>query len=681
MGASSQDPEELRQKVLESLEQKKKKAAVFMSKELDGSASKESLNDGQDPGRKSSIGNGDNPERDAAVDALLAAYTKDSSSDLKADENDTYTDGNGRKSGAEIGYPVDNGQHHTSSQYHTGSQREGRSRAREYSRKEDPYREHGSVKVHSSARHEVRSDYRYPDYDSKKSGARQDSHYWRGREEDPRHAPREAKIKGKANEYSEVERAHAGDPRHAFQEEEHRAARHEDYYRAEASRDSRTKHGRYADTGVAPVAAPEAEYAPTARDYPHYPTQGRYAPASDDPRYPSTAASIRVPETDYAALYYHDLTEWLKITGYHDVTYRQILLQRHRDMYAFDGTRRYTLPEEAGYAPRAPATVPREDPDSRRVRGSSVYTMPPPPPPVLTWDEGANRRDGSGAQSSLRNAYPPSPANDRRYPTGEAHSTSDKGPLKRRMTAREGEYGEQPHSAKSARHTYEEQYRNPVMEESMGARYDSVHPSRNLPPNDPVDETDAVRQSLSRRLAATRGHDPSPTATGEHRRHSVSPAPRSDLGPRDYVEGARGDHRPDNSPRFEKEHYGRGKHAFGRGNPKEDFQNSYRRSSFGENSGPSDWGSYGGRGRGRGGSKEFGRHERTFKREFGGDQMSEADRYPVYTGGERDSRHPHEDYKDRSHERSDARSSSTRYFMIKSFNEDNVKMAQQDVKT
>lgn len=89
---------------------------------------------------------------------------------------------------------------------------------------------------------------------------------------------------------------------------------------------------------------------------------------------------IRPPETDYAALYYRDLAEWLDITGYHDFHHRQMILVRHRDNRALE-ERRLAIEDDPeasrGYIARSQTIAPRDD-DIRRVRASSAYAMPPP---------------------------------------------------------------------------------------------------------------------------------------------------------------------------------------------------------------------------------------------------------------------------------------------------------------
>ena len=71
---SSTPATELRQKVMESLAEKKKQAALFMNKEAEGA--KDQSGDTRGTPGNSVNGGAEalNPERDAAVDALLATF-------------------------------------------------------------------------------------------------------------------------------------------------------------------------------------------------------------------------------------------------------------------------------------------------------------------------------------------------------------------------------------------------------------------------------------------------------------------------------------------------------------------------------------------------------------------------------------------------------------------------------
>jgi hypothetical protein len=511
-----------------------------------------------------------NPGRDADVDALLATFGSGK------DENGAST--NSRKnSDADIS----GGPNHTS----TGIADGHRNDTFKYDDTFDKQREHGrpsdyavrydQYDTHKASRGgakdasypavgpEQREDYRKPTgYDEKdtKVGSRQEPRY-----QDERYERIDYPKVGKPGPRS----TGGGSTKAHFVDEERRDLRYEEYY------------GRGAETRPAvPNPAKPARYPGKPElpdvDYPHeysvYPPSSRFAPPRDDHRYPHP------PEADYAALYYRDLPEWLDVTGYHDYSYRQMLLQqRHRDARVLEDGRRY--PPEEGPA-KYLSRPPRDDLDLRRPPGAALYTMPPPPPPPGAWDDREVAKRGLGAPG--RPGYP-LPSEDRGSYRGDD--------MKGRRRPRDDDFEGAPSSAKVARHNYEGIHRKPSY------ATDSGPPPRSIHGDNPSDETEAVRMALSRRLATSRGRDPSPVPTIDRSR-------RRSASPRDFFKGRRS---PGASPRFESEPGGRNRPIPTKFYPDEDHGKTFRdpRSSVGDNERKPF-----GRGRGRGSAKDFVPYER-----------------------------------------------------------------------
>jgi len=690
---SNKDPEELRQKVLESLAEKKKKAAEFMNMEKEGaSIHKDQPNDSKaSTSNTGQGGNGEtgNPERDAAVDALLATFgSKEEngpSADTVVSRKNSETD---VTSGvlSHISPGTSDAQQLKHEQYKyddtsarppsRGERHRGPRCASDYSIRQDDherYRDgHRSSRNPSlsSSRHEQRSEVRKPsDYDEKERRARPEPRYRYDRYEDSNY-PKD--FKPRSGPSSPSGRKAVNDSRYPPAADERRDPRYNDYYRGPEV--ARVDHPKDAYGAMKPPRYPaepplqDVEYNTINRDYPPYPPPSRYATPREDPRYPQPVP--RPPEADYAALYYRDLTEWLDITGYHDYSYRQMHLQRHREARALEESSRYALEHDPAYAPRAP----REDSDLRRPHGSSMYSMPPPPLASGAWDEreAAKRPLPGGAPARPGYTLPEERSRDS-YRGDDLPGNS--GSLKRRP--RDDEFAEPPHSAKSARHNYDS-HRKPS---SYGA--DSGSMPRNVRGDDPADETEAVRLALSQRIASARVRDASPGASGDRsRRRSLSPQ-RPTFDKREFSKGRKS---PGPSPRFEGR--GRGTSKFP---PRDDFRKPFprpRRNSLGELTSPHDRKPFG-RGRGRGYSKDYPPYDRNdhYDRRNNIGDLMDMDRISGFPGGELHS-HTQLDPAQKNKQTMDAypynlpepmRNSDTRYFMIKSFNQDNVKMAQQDV--
>ena len=640
------NPDELRQKVLESLAEKKKKAAEFMNLEKEGaSIHKDQPTVNKAAGNSAGEGSGEtiNPERDAAVDALLATFGSGKEENGAADaasRNNSRTDvvpiriSPGTSDAQQLKheqYKVD--EPRPSSR---GDKQQGSRRASDYGHKYDDHDRHRAGREDhirsrdpslSSGRHDQRGEGRKPfgyDDDEGRAGGGAGRHdpryrYDRDRFEDANY-PKETKGPGSSSgrkpvvdRYQPVtdDRRDPRDPRNL---RDPAGAREMVPFRDLES--SRADHAKDAYGAMKPPRYPtdpslqDAEYSGIGREYPAaYSGAAPRYPPRDDPRY-APAAVPRPAETDYAAMYYRDLTEWLDITGYHDYAYRQMQLQRNREARALEESR---YPLEPGYVPRIPRA---EEPGPR----GPMYAMPPPPLTPAPWDDreaAANR----GLPVIPRPGYPPMPEDRGGYRGDELLSGGKTGALKRRP--REEEFGEPPHSAKSARHNYESSH-----------RYGADGGSRQG--DDAGDETEAVRQVLSRRLASARDRDASPGATDRARRRSMSPRGTSyDGHQRDFSKGNRS---PGQSPRFE---HGRGR-ATSKYTPRDDFKKPFhpRRDSLGDSEAPFERKPYG-RGRGRGMYKDYipyDRNEHHFydrrNNQNNMGELMEKDRPSGFQGGE-----------------------------------------------
>lgn len=524
----------------------------------------------------------ENPEREAAVDALLATFGSKGPAPLDKPEpsprqhrRDTLverSDPGPRHNENHHRRPsLDQRTHRNNDDLRPAPPRVDRyiskraysPRREEFSRTDD--------RAHRSSEFPVRPDPRdYRGSGEHEKLPRIENHYRdeRDRFEDHYSAGKgEVKIKGRAPTNAASERFQA--PSVSDGRVDYRAPPRDELYKApEAQREPPTKDGY--DTPRShryPPPPMDTDY--PSRDYGYAPPPtGRYLPPVDDPRYPPPPPATRGPEADYAAMYYRDLTEWLEITGYHDFSYRTIQLERHR---ALEASRHYGIPpDDPAYLARHP--VPRDELDTRHSRGGPGFTMPPPPP-VVGWDE----RNPPARPVSRGAGYPPpalTPKN--RY----SDMSPDKNSLKRRISLRDEDIREPPpHSTKAARHAYDDPYRraaSPDKDDKLGMRRSEL--GRNG--NEPSEETDFARRTLAERIG--RGRNASPGA--DSRRRSLSP--------RGYDSGYQG------ARRYEGEFRGRGRgRGYGRGGNNNDRD---RRGSNGEEHPSPGRGRGFGRGRGRG---------------------------------------------------------------------------------
>ncbi|OCK84959.1 YTH-domain-containing protein [Lepidopterella palustris CBS 459.81] len=352
--------------------------------------------------------------------------------------------------------------------------------------------------------------------------------------------------------------------------------------------------------------------------------------------------------------YFDDLDEWLEITGYHDQQYRKNQLRRQRALAELELQReqieREALleHEDKAYLTRPQSFRSTSARPNSLVRASSVAAMPPPPLPALT---SASKTPEDISLSKINNSYPFTPMSQSgskrpRSPTaGSAHNRERVDKLMRLDTAadaqqRGGEYEERvprsaghedlPLSASSIRHN-DDDYRIRGAEDDAEPRHLQARPqsSRGRAARSPSP------LSLSRRISMPDDHvrridDDHTLSRGPIDYHRGRPRESSSPSHRTYVRA-----RSPVSSQWSDRYAGR------RSSPDmyDDIPNYH----------PADRGR--GRGRGRVSFSSRGGKTRPYSRE--GVEYSGAASLNLRAGG-------------------------VRYFMIKSWNYDNVEAAQRE---
>ncbi|KAA6415198.1 MAG: YTH-domain-containing protein [Lasallia pustulata] len=160
-----------------------------------------------------------------------------------------------------------------------------------------------------------------------------------------------------------------------------------------------------------PVAAPEPNEGPE-------PENKRSVPK---PRLQESGAMLapdvpKVTPEQQVIDYIEDLDEWLQMTGYHDRPYRKKALARHRKLIALDLQRAelereaQVEHEERSHLARGQSIMPRESVETssvrsvlspRNIRTSSIFSMPPPPLPIKEshYDVGVKIKDLASRES------------------------------------------------------------------------------------------------------------------------------------------------------------------------------------------------------------------------------------------------------------------------------------------
>jgi len=362
----------------------------------------------------------------------------------------------------------------------------------------------------------------------------------------------------------------------------------EDIYRSDGNREEEARDQFYSSQRL-PQLPPPTRALLSTEDYtypPEYPPYNaiRYLPIRGEEHL------ARQPEYDP---YYKDLAEWLEITGFHDVDYRQTALRRHRER---ELDRLYAMRVAAASVTTRGDEIP--SPVDRRVVSASNL-MPPPRLP--------RRAEGGNPDIPLRVAPrmgvyptrppPPSGRPDDRLPPArynEGYRIPSPPPesvgLKRRIPQEEQNEGRRPE--KSSRTAYETHPRNssprPEGEhfEYRGSRPDPTEggPSRRVPDLKEQDEAPSPQfrrpgrpstpvREIQEKLAA---RSPSPTRFHENEQRRAAfkeggplkgrsaeddqggnPSFRSGKKPYEKIDRRGGS--PDSSPRVEKSFYrGRG---------------------------------------------------------------------------------------------------------------------------
>ena len=231
----------------------------------------------------------------------------------------------------------------------------------------------------------------------------------------------------------------------------------EDLYRNDGLQEG-LREPYYAPQRIPPLPSPARALLP-AEEYRYPPPEYSYG----GPRYlPIRGEEHFARQPDYDS-YYKDLAEWLEITGFHDIDYRQSALRRHRER---ELDRLYAMRAVA-----ASAAAREEEATSsidRRVRGGSALMLPPQVP--VRAEGGISDMPLRGASRvplyQSRASLPPPQAmrSDDRLPSirfNEGPRNVSPGPesagLKRKISADNELEGLRPE--KTSRVTYERQAR------------------------------------------------------------------------------------------------------------------------------------------------------------------------------------------------------------------------------
>ncbi|RPA71427.1 hypothetical protein BJ508DRAFT_92111 [Ascobolus immersus RN42] len=210
-----------------------------------------------------------------------------------------------------------------------------------------------------------------------------------------------------------------------------------------------------------------------------------------------SAAAAR--EADYAASHFHDVSDWLELTRFHDLAFRQHKLQVYREFRRLE----QEDPLFNTYAARGippPPLVRGEDPLlARAVRSSSALAMPPPPP--IPRDERIRDRQPLPPQERLERA--PSraaPRFDDDLPSPYRERDGGARSLKRRLSFEDG-YVQGRHPEKAARSTYDDP-RMPPPPPSGSTPRNNEQSSR--PPLSEPERNDSVGERTIEGLASVR---------------------------------------------------------------------------------------------------------------------------------------------------------------------------------
>src|SRR5690606_38910751 len=175
---------------------------------------------------------------------------------------------------------------------------------------------------------------------------------------------------------------------------------------AAASRDLRDPYAHLRHPGDAGALRERAAY---AHDY--MANYSPYAAPRDSGIVPSHVSVAAASEADYAASHFHDVSDWLELTRFHDIPYRTAKLQAYREIRRMDQEDAVRAAYAArGLPPPPPPPVRGEEALlPRTTRSSSALAMPPPPP--IARDDRLRERQQFPPQERLERA--PSKAGSR----------------------------------------------------------------------------------------------------------------------------------------------------------------------------------------------------------------------------------------------------------------------------
>ncbi|KAI9780771.1 MAG: hypothetical protein M1839_006559 [Geoglossum umbratile] len=388
---------------------------------------------------------------------------------------------------------------------------------------------------------------------------------------------------------------------------------------------------------------------------------------------------LRFTGGEPAVSYSADIEDWLEMTRYHDREYRLDALRRFRELRALQA-RQTELRAEAEAAQRRVFLRGKSLNPSAEIghgtakafyinpRAPSVYDMPPPPLPDR--EDLATRITTRSPAVYVTSRHADEPAAVR-YVESPTSMLPEGGSLKRRYTTRDPELSESGPSDKIQR--IDSKGRTGSLREEMVVASPQQRHAR-----DPVEDRDDMDTNLRRRETFPRGRPASRSAYDRQVRRSHSPSLRPSGGPqyRDAQdEGVRiagsslknrGSYSREISPSHRRPGSRESNHTESHKiSPREDYRDrsSHRRASDddfrGGQNGRSFYeyngrGGYPGRGRGRGNSYGYrgGRNN---------DRGGKYSRLENRTGW---------DFR--------GRKGDTRYFMVKSFNSENVIQAQEE---
>ena len=348
----------------------------------------------------------------------------------------------------------------------------------------------------------------------------------------------------------------------------------EDICRIDGNRDEEARDQFYVSQRLPQLPPTHALLSTEDYTYPEYPPYNaiRYLPIRGEEHL------TRQPEYDP---YYKDLAEWLEITGFHDVDYRQTALRRHRER---ELDRLYAMRVAAASVPSRGDEIPSPV-DRRAVNASNL--MPPPQLPGRAERGNSDLPLRVASRMGMYPSRPPPPSgrpDDRLPPSryNEGYRIPSPPPegagLKRRIPQEEQNEGRRPE--KTSRTAYETHPRN------SSPRPDPTEsgPSRRVPDVKEQDEASSPQfrrpgrpstpvREIQEKLAA-RSPSPSRFHENEQRRAAFKESglykgrlTEDDQGgnlsfrpgkkPYDKIDRRGGS--PDSSPRMEKSFYrGRG---------------------------------------------------------------------------------------------------------------------------